>query len=176
MTAFDMLTKLIDSYTKFIIVFFFLITLCQSKSFSNESLEIEIDNPRFSEKGLDNRLYEIKANKGIQKEDGLELFIVEGKLRTESGTWIYLNADKGNFNQLENLIELSGKITFYTDKNDQFQSEYALFSINSDLIEFNKNIKHIKGSSTITADKSKMKNNFNHMIYEGNVNTLYVMD
>ena len=176
MTAFDMLTKLIDSYTKFIVVFILLMTLCQSKSFSNESLEIEIDNPRFSEKGLDNRLYEIKASRGVQKEDNLELFNVEGKLRTDSGTWIYLNAKKGNFNQLEDFIELSGEINFYSDESDKFQSDYALFLINDDLIEFNKNIKHIKDSSIITADESKMKNNFNHIIYQGNVSTLYVID
>ena len=176
MTAFDMLTKLIDSYAKFIIVFFFLITLCQSKSFSNESLEIEIDNPRFSEKGLDNRLYEIKASRGVQKEDNLELFNVEGKLRTDSGTWIYLNAKKGNFNQLEDFIELSGEINFYSDESDKFQSDYALFSINNDLVELNKNVEHIKGSTVIKAEKSKMKDNFNHIVYEGNVSTLYVIE
>ena len=37
----------------------------------------------------------------------MELFIVEGKLRTDSGIWIYLNAKKGNFDQIENLINLS---------------------------------------------------------------------
>ena len=141
---------------------------------ANENLEIEINNPKFSEKGLDNRLYEIKADKGIQSKDNLELFIVEGKLRTNSGIWIYLNAEKGNFNQIENLIELSGKITYYTDAKDKFYSDYALFSIDEEFVKFNSNVKHIRGSNVITSDISLMKDNFNHIVYEGNVSTLYV--
>ncbi len=86
MTAFDMLIKNISKLSFF---FFLLSILFQTNLFSNENLEIEIDKPKFSEKGLDNRLYEIKAEKGIQREGNLELFIVEGKLRTDSGIWIY---------------------------------------------------------------------------------------
>ena len=173
MTVFDMLIK---NIFKLSIFFLFILILFQSKTFSNESLEIEIDKPKFSEKGLDNRLYEIKAEKGIQKEGHLELFIVEGKLRTDSGIWIYLNAKKGNFDQEENLIELKGEINFYTDEEDRFQSDSALFSINDDLVEFNTNVKHIRGSNIITADESKIKSNFNHIIYKGNVSTFYTLD
>ena len=173
MTAFDMLIK---NISKLSIFFLFILILFQPRLFSNENLEIEIDNPKFSEKGLDNRLYEIKAERGIQKEGYLELFIVEGKLRTSSGIWIYLNAKKGNFNQLENLIELNGDINFYTDEEDRIQSDNALFSINDDLVEFNENVKHIRGSSIISADESKMRSNFDHIVYKGNVSTFYGID
>ena len=173
MTAFDMLIK---NISKLSILILSILILFQSKLFSNENLEIEIDKPKFSEKGLDNRLYEIKAEKGIQKEGHLELFVVEGKLRTESGIWIYLNAKKGNFDQVENLIELNGRINFYTEEDDKFQSDNALFSINDDLITFNNNVKHIRGSNIITADESKIRNNFNHIVYKGNVSTLYIID
>lgn len=176
MIVYAMLTKLAANYTKVIFTFFFLLVPFQSNPIASESLEVEIDNPRFSEKGLDNKLYEIKASRGVQKENNLELYIVEGKLRTDTGTWIYLNAKKGNFNQIENLIELDGEITFYTDENEEFYSDYASFSINNNLIVFDNNIKHIKGSNTITSDKSMMKDNFNHIIYEGNVSMLYVIN
>ncbi len=173
MTVYDMLIK---NIAKLSIFFLFLSILFQSNLFSNENLEIEIDKPKFSEKGLDNRLYEIKAEKGIQRDGNLELLIVEGKLRTDSGIWIYLNARKGNFDQVENLIELNGEINFYTDEEDRFQSDNALFSINDDLIEFNKNVKHIRGNNIITADESKIISNFNHIIYKGNVSTFYIID
>ena len=169
-----MLIKFTYNYKKVITVFILLITFLYSPIFANDSLEI--DNPKFSEKGLDNRLYEIKAEKGIQTEGNLELFIVEGKLRTDSEIWIYLNAKKGNFNQLENLIELSGEIYFYTDEDDKFHSDQATFSLDKDLVEFDKNVKHVKGNNIITADTSKIKNNFNHIIYQGNVRTLYITD
>ena len=173
MTAFDMLIK---NITKFSILFLLILILFQSSLFSNENIEIEIDKPKFSEKGLDNRLYEIKAEKGIQKEGHLELFIVEGKLRTDSGIWIYLNAKKGNYDQVENLIELNGEINFYTDEEDRFQSDIALFSINDDLVEFYKNITHTRGKNIITADESKIRSDFNHIVYKGNVSTSYIID
>ena len=173
MIAFDMLIKNIK---KLSIFFLFISILFQSNLFSDEAPEIEIDKPKFSEKGLDNRLYEIKAEKGIQKEGYLELYTVEGKLRTDSGIWIYLNADEGNFDQVKNLIKLNGKINFYTDEEDRFQSEKALFSINDDLVKFSKNVRHIKGDNIITADESKIRSNFNHIVYMGNVSSLYIID
>ena len=173
MTAFDMLIKKIANLSIFILL---ILVIFQSRLFSNENVEIQIDNPKFSEKGIDNRLYEIKAEKGIQRKGSLELFIIEGKLRTDSGIWIYLNAKNGNFDQVENYIELNGKINFYTDEEDRFQSDNALFSINDDLVEFNKNVEHTIGSSIIIADESRIKNNFNHIVYEGNVNTFYTLD
>ena len=173
MIAFDMLIK--HTY-KLSISSLLILIILQTSLFSNESLEIEIDNPRFSEKGLDNRLYEIKAERGVQRENNLELYIVEGKLRTDSGIWIYLDAKKGNFNQIENLIVLSGDINFYTDKEDRFRSDKAIFSINDDLVEFNNNVEHTRGNSIIIADESKIKNNFNHIVYEGNVITFYSLD
>ena len=173
MTVYDMLIK---NIAKLSIFFLFLSILFQSNLFSNENLEIEIDKPKFSEKGLDNRLYEIKADRGIQKEKSLELFNIEGKLRTDSGIWIYLNAERGDYNQQMSFIELNGNINFYTDENDKFKSDYALFSINNDLVELNKNVEHIKGSTVIKAERSKMKDDFNYIEYEGNVNTLYVIE
>ena len=176
MTVFDMLIKLIIKFSRILGLHIVIFISFQSHSLSNEDLEIEINNPKFSEKGLDNRLYEIKADRGIQKENNLELFTVEGKLRTDSGIWIYLNAERGDYNQQMSFIELNGNINFYTDENDKFQSDYALFSINNDLVELNKNVEHIKGSTVIRAEKSKMKDNFNYILYEGNVSTLYVIE
>ena len=176
MIVFDILINFTKNTAKLSISFLLIFILFQSKSSSSESLEIEIDKPKFSEKGLDNRLYEIKAEKGIQRQDNLELFVVEGKLRTDTGIWIYLDAKKGYFNQINNLIELNEEINFYTDEDDRFQSGYALFRISDDLVEFHNNVKHTRGNNIIMSDKSKIKNNFNHIIYEGNVSTFYILD
>ena len=173
MTVFDMLIKNISKLSVF---FLLTLILLQFNSFSDENLGIEIDKPKFSEKGLDNRLYEIKAERGIQRENNLELFTVEGKLRTDTGIWIYLEAKRGNFDQIENLIELSGEINFYTDEEDRFRSDKAIFSINDDLVEFHSNVKHIRTNGVIIADESKIKNNFNHIVYQGNVSTFYILD
>ena len=78
---------------------------------ASEVLVIEIDNPKFSEKGLNDKIYEIKAKKGLKLDDELELFTVEGKFKTEkNGKWIYLEAEKGSFSQITNFIELEKNI------------------------------------------------------------------
>ena len=64
-----MLTKLLESKCKI-----FLILLASITILSSDELVIEIDNPKFSEKGLNDRIYEIKANKGLKSNDSLELF------------------------------------------------------------------------------------------------------
>ncbi len=59
----------------FIFIFFFLI---HSNAIANESdTIIEIDQPRFSEKGLDQKSYEIKAQKGLRSSKKLVLFDVD---------------------------------------------------------------------------------------------------
>ena len=61
---------------------------------ANETV-IEIENPKFTEKGINEKVYEIKASKGLQSEEKIDLINIEGKFRTESGVWIYLTADNG---------------------------------------------------------------------------------
>ena len=88
----------------FLIVTLLFVTMLFSKS---DELRTEIDNPKFSEKGLDDRVYEIKAKKGLKKENELELFTIEGKFKTEKdGRWIYLTAEKGNYSQIHNYLSL----------------------------------------------------------------------
>ena len=161
----------------FITLTLFIISLLNSKYYitANDNLAIEIDSPRFSEKGLDNRLYEIKAERGTQIDNMLTLHSVEGKLRTNSGLWIFLTSDVGIYNQSTNLIELKNNIIFYTDENDRFESDYAIFDMDTDLVEFNNNVRSFSGNNIIEANSSKINDNFNLMVYEGNVKTTYII-
>ena len=105
MIAFVTLRKIkhkVVFYTILFLVFY------SSIAFRDDQLVIEIDNPKFSEKGLDDKVYEIKAEKGFKSNDQLELITVEGKFKTDKGTWIYLKANKGNFLQSLNFLSLEG--------------------------------------------------------------------
>ena len=90
---------------------------------------IEIDNPRFTEKGLNDKIYEIKAKKGFKTEENLKLIFIEGKFKSSEGTWIYLEADSGNFSQKLNTITLENNVHFYTDNDESFKCEFARFDI-----------------------------------------------
>lgn len=136
----------------------------------SDELVIEIDNPKFSEKGLDDRIYEIKAKKGHKYENDLELFIIEGKFKTnKNGKWIYLKADKGNFSQIKNFIELKENIIFYTDDGEEIKSNHATFDMQNDIINLMEDVSHKNLTGLIISDSSIITNNFNEINYSGNV-------
>ena len=59
-----------------------LILIVMTNFTKSDDLVVEIDNPKFSEKGLNDKVYEIKAKKGFKSESELDLYIVEGKFKT----------------------------------------------------------------------------------------------
>ena len=153
----------------FIFILFFLIIL---KATANDSdTIIEIDQPKFSEKGVDQKLYEIKAQKGLRSRDKLVLFDVEGKFKTKDGLWIYMNANEGDYEQTKNIIKLSDNVQFYTDDGDKISSNNAIYKLDEDLIIFKKNVFHENKELKIKSDTTTISNNFYNILHEGNVIT-----
>ena len=162
--------------TKVNILFLLFICLICSKNISSEELAIEIDNPKFSEKGLADKTYEIKAEKGIKLGEDLNLFNIEGKFKLDDGTWIYLKADNGNYQQSINFIKLKENIIFYTDNDENLTSDYAKFNMIEKVIQLDGNIKHKSEKIYIVANSSKVMEDFNKIHYEGNVTTTIYVD
>ncbi len=159
----------------FLIFILFSFLLSFNLNASENDLTIEIDNPRFSEKGLDEKQYEIKAERGLKSGENLKLFFVEGKFKTSGGTWIYLKADTGEYNQLSNMIDLNRNIEIISDSNDSIIADGANFDLANDIILLKKNIVYKKNKNTVTSDRSKIIDNFNYITYQGNViTTLFV--
>ena len=153
----------------FIFILFFLSNI---NAAANESETIiEIDQPRFSEKGLDQKSYEIKAQKGLRSSEKLVLFGVEGKFKTNDGLWIYMNANKGDYEQTKNTIKLSDNVEFYTDDGDKITSSNAIFKMDEDLIILSKNVFHENKELRIKSDTTTISNNFDNILHEGNVKT-----
>ena len=153
----------------FIFILFFLNIL--NATANDSETVIEIDQPRFSEKGLDQKSYEIKAQKGLRSSEKLVLFDVEGKFKTNDGLWIYMDADVGDFRQKENIINLNKNVSFYTENGDKILSENAIFKMNEDLIIFRNNVSHENADSIIKSSTVTVSNNFNNIVYEGQVLT-----
>ena len=153
-----------------LILFFLFITTFFTKG---DELVIEIDNPKFSEKGLDDKMYEIKAKKGLKSDNELELFVIKGKFKSaKNGKWIYLEADQGNFSQLKNFIELKKNIIFYTEDGDEIKSNHATFDIKNDIIKLSENVSHKNLEGSIISDRSIITNDFNKINYSGNVRSI----
>ena len=153
----------------FIFILFF-INILNATANDSETI-IEIDQPRFSEKGLDQKSYEIKAQKGLRSSEKIVLFDVEGKFKTNDGLWIYMNADKGDYEQTKNTIKLSDNVEFYTDDGDKITSNNAIFKMNEDLIILRTNVFHENKDISIKSDTTTISNNFENILHEGNVKT-----
>ena len=156
--------------SRFFIFILFLLSIFKATANDSETI-IEIDQPRFSEKGLDQKLYEIKAQKGLRSSDKLILFDVEGKFKTDNGLWIYMNANEGDYEQTKNIIKLSDNVRFYTDDGDKISSNNAIFKMDEDLIIFKKNVFHENKELRIKSDTTTISNNFDDILHEGNVIT-----
>lgn len=137
--------------------------------FAEDNNVVEMKNPIFTTKGIDGNPYEIKAEKGFQNEDFLDLLNIEAKLKTDKGVWIYLNADKGTFNQLSGKIELENNIEVYTELEEKIYADLAKVNTNDKMIMLIDNVKYQDSNITITADKSIISNEFSNITYSGNV-------
>ena len=165
----------LDMPVKFFIFTIIFLSHVYSAYPDENSQLIEIDNPRFTEKGLDDKIYEIKAKKGLQSSDYLELTEVEGKFKTDNNTWIFLKADTGIFSQSTNVIQLKDNIIFYTENNESFKSDIATFDMKKDIVKLT-NIKHKREDNLIIADRSVINDDFSKIIYEGNVITKIIFE
>ena len=130
---------------------------------------IEIKNPIFTTKSIDGSPYEIKAEKGLQRENYLDLFVIEAKLKTNKDIWIYLNADKGTFNQSSGEILLESNIEIYTEADKKIFAELANVNTNSKIITLKKNVKYQDSNIFISADESIINDDFSNVRYNGNV-------
>ena len=138
-------------------------------AFADDNNVVEMKNPIFTTKGIDGNPYEIKAEKGFQNKDFLDLLVIEAKLKTDKGVWIYLNADSGTFNQLSGKIELQSNIEVYTELEEKIYADLAKVNTNDKMITLIDNVKYQDSNIIITADKSLISGEFSNITYLGNV-------
>ena len=136
-----------------------------------EELIVEIENPKFYEKSLDDNTFEIKASRGFKKEDDIELLLIEGKFKTDDGSWIYLTAENGKFIQSLGVIELENKIYIYSENEDSIRSDFAKVKIKEEILELSSNVQHKSPNRRIFADYSEIFGNFENITFKGNVVT-----
>jgi len=140
----------------------------QSNAEENQNT-IEIKNPIFTTKSIDGSPYEIKAEKGLQRESYLDLFVIEAKLKTNKNIWIYLTADKGTFNQSSGEILLESNIEIYTETDEKIFAELANVNTNGQIITLKNNVKYQDSNILISADESIINVDFSSTTYYGNV-------
>ena len=158
----------------YLLFFLFILNLpfyVSNLTAENSETPIEIANPVFTTKGVNEIPYTIKAALGIQRGNDLELFEIEGKIKNHDNIWIYLNADKGNYNQISQIVFLYKNITVYTDNKERLISDEAIIDLQKDMITLISNVEFEDQNNRIRSDKSVITDNFQNFKYFGNVRT-----
>ena len=63
-------------------------------------------------------------------------------------------------------------IVFYTDDGEKLRSPKAIFNMNNDIIELKEDVSHESVRGLIISDTSVISENFNKIVYNGNVKTI----
>ena len=156
----------------FLVFLFCNLTFYMNSAISeNDEIPIEIANPVFTTKGVNEVPYTIKATSGIQRGENLELFEIEGKIKNRDNIWIYVNADRGNYDQISQIIFLFNNIQVYTDNEEKIICDEAIIDMQEDIITLMSNVEFKNQNNMIKADRSIIKNSFQNFEYFGNVQT-----
>jgi len=163
-----------NNATAYLLLCLFFLNLFFYTSFSiseNTETPIEIANPVFTTKGVNEMPYTIKATSGIQRGNDLELYKIEGKIKNRDNIWIYISADKGVYNQISQIVFLYNNIEIYTDNEQRLVSDEAIIDMHKDIITLISNVEYENQKNRVVADKSVISDNFKSFDYSGNVKT-----
>ena len=176
-----------NKYFTIITIFIFFVLLClvifnfnkddtsqlEAKIDSlNENLTpgvIEILNPTFVNKGLDENPYEIEAKKGIQINEDIELYAVTGKFTDKDKKLIYISADKGYYSQNQQVIELTGNVLMYDDLGNKTSTEKATIDIEIKKTVLTNKVISVTDTSEIQSNSSIVDDENDFVTYNGNV-------
>jgi hypothetical protein len=130
---------------------------------------IEILNPTFKNKGLNISPYEISAKKGIQIGENIELHTIDAKFTDENNKLVNINADKGFYNQKDQVIHLVGNVLVYDALDNKTLTEKATIEIMNKKIFFLDKVISISDTSIIESNSSIIDDINKTITYTGNV-------
>ena len=176
-----------NKYFKIITIFIFFVILCfiifNFNKDDTSQLEAEIDNlnenltpgvieilnPTFVNKGLDENPYEIAAKKGIQINEDIELYAVTGKFTDKDKKLIYISADKGYYSQNQQVIKLTGNVLMYDDLGNKTSTENAVIDIEIKKVVLTNKVISVTDTSEIKSNSSIVDDENDLITYTGNV-------
>ena len=136
---------------------------------TKEQGAIEILNPIFKNKGLNISPYEISAKKGIQIGENIELYSIDAKFTDKNNKLININADKGFYNQKDQVIHLIGNILMYDTLDNKTITEKATIEIRNKKTFFLDKVVSISDTSIIESNSSIVDDINKTITYTGNV-------
>jgi len=130
---------------------------------------IEISNPTFKNKGLNTNFYEIKAKKGIQINQNIELYEINGKFTDDNNELFFIKSDKGLYSQINQIIDLLGNVLISDEFGNITSTDSAIINIENRKIRLLNKVVSISNTSIIKSDSSIIDETNGIIIYTGNV-------
>jgi len=130
---------------------------------------IEISNPTFKNKGLNTNFYEIKAKKGIQINQNIELYEINGKFTDDNNELFFIKSDKGLYSQINQIIDLLGNVLISDEFGNITSTDSAIINIENRKIRLLNKVVSISNTSIIKSDSSIIDEANGIIIYTGNV-------
>ena len=129
----------------------------------------EISNPTFKNKGLNTNFYEIKAKKGIQINQNIELYEINGKFTDDNNELFFIKSDKGLYSQINQIIDLLGNVLISDEFGNITSTDSATINIENRKIRLLNKVVSISNTSIIKSDSSIIDETNGIIIYTGNV-------
>ena len=129
----------------------------------------EILNPTFRNKGLDTNPYEIKAEKGIQINQDIELYKIEGKFTDDNNELFFIKADMGLYSQINQTIDLVGNVLMSDEFGNTTSTDSATIDIEDNKMRLLNRVVSISSTSMIKSDSSIIDEAKDIITYTGNV-------
>ena len=130
---------------------------------------IEISNPTFKNKGLNTNFYEIKAKKGIQINQNIELYEINGKFTDDNNELFFIKSDRGLYSQINQIIDLLGNVLISDEFGNITSTDSATINIENRKIRLLNKVVSISNTSIIKSDSSIIDEANGIIIYTGNV-------
>ena len=111
----------------------------------------------------------IIAKKGIQIKNNIELYEVLGTFTNDNGEIVYVKADKGLYNQINQTIELIDNVTIYDDMENKTSAKFAIIDIDNKKMNFIDEVISVSDTSIIKSNSSVVDEKNNTIVYSGNV-------
>ena len=108
-----------------------------------DSRKQELINPRFTGIDKQNRPYTITAKTAFPRQNQpklISLSFPKADITTKTGAWIALSADKGVFNRLNEVLQLSGSVNLFHDTGHNIKTPKAKIFLKEGVAVSNDNV------------------------------------
>ena len=129
----------------------------------------KISNPIFKSKGLESNPYTIKADKGIQDDNYIELHNVKAEFEGKNNKIFYVSADRGIYNQRYETIELIENVIILDELKNKTSTNKAVIELNVKKITLLEEVVSVTSKATISSNSSILDELNNTITYLGNV-------